>query len=124
MSPLVSQLTRKEEFHFSWLLNHTSQKRDVWGGYWRSLKMREGNEKTRTFGLQPGTAKGAVAVGAVGIGAVAVGALAVGAVAVGALAVGAVAVRALAIHRGRIDRLFIGELTVERLIIKETQGKD
>ncbi|MHB1937134.1 MAG: hypothetical protein ACYCOR_11180, partial [Acidobacteriaceae bacterium] len=56
--------------------------------------------------------------------AVAMGAAAVGAVAVGAVAVGAFAIGKLGIRQGRIEKLEIGELTLDRLIIQErtTEG--
>ena len=51
--------------------------------------------------------------------AVAMGAAAVGAMAVGAVAVGAFAIGKLGIRQGRIEKLEIGELTVDRLIIRD-----
>lgn len=51
--------------------------------------------------------------------AVAVGAAAVGAIAVGAVAVGAFAIGKLGIRHGQIDKLEIGDLTVNCLTIRE-----
>lgn len=51
--------------------------------------------------------------------AVAMGAAAVGAMAVGAVAVGAFTIGKLGIRQGRIEKLEIGELTVDRLIIRD-----
>lgn len=51
--------------------------------------------------------------------AMAIGAAAAGAIAVGAVAVGAFAIGKLGIRHGRIEKLEIGELTVERLTIRE-----
>jgi hypothetical protein len=58
--------------------------------------------------------------GALALGAAALGAFAIGAFAVGALAVGALAIRKLAVRSGHIDKLSIGELTVDRLVILDS----
>jgi hypothetical protein len=56
--------------------------------------------------------------------AIAMGAAAVGAIAVGAVAVGAFAIGKLGIRQGRIDKLEIGDLTVDRLTIRERAAND
>jgi hypothetical protein len=65
-------------------------------------------------GVRPGQATGAAAVGA----------LAVGAMALGAFAIGALAIRRLVIWSGRVEKLSIGELTVDRLIMREPEAED
>jgi hypothetical protein len=55
--------------------------------------------------------------------AAAVGAVAAGAVAIGSLAIGALVVRKFVMHRGRIAGLHVGELTVDRLIVNESNSK-
>ena len=51
--------------------------------------------------------------------AVAMGAAAVGAIAVGAVAVGAFTIGKFGMCQGRIEKLEIGELTLDRLMIRE-----
>lgn len=55
--------------------------------------------------------------------AIATGAAAVGAVAIGAVAVGAFAIGKLSLRHGRIEKLEIGELTVDRLNIRGQIGE-
>ncbi len=55
---------------------------------------------------------------------VAIGATAIGAFAMGAVAIGALAIRKLAVRSGRIERLSIGELTVDRLLIKDSVTRE
>jgi hypothetical protein len=81
-------------------------------------------EKMGNLRLIPG---GAVRRGmrpAQATGAAAVGALAVGAMALGAFAIGALAIRRLVIWSGRVEKLSIGELTVDRLIMREPAAED
>jgi hypothetical protein len=52
----------------------------------------------------------------------ALGATAIGAFAIGAVAIGALVIRKVAIRDGRIDRLSIGELTVDRLVIRDSES--
>lgn len=56
--------------------------------------------------------------------AVAMGAAAVGAIAVGAVAVGAFTIGKFGMRRGRIEKLEIGELTLDRLVIQERTSED
>ncbi len=56
--------------------------------------------------------------------AVAMGAAAVGAIAVGAVAVGAFAIGKLGSRQGRVEKLEIGELTLDRLIIQERMTEE
>jgi hypothetical protein len=59
------------------------------------------------------------------VGRAALGAVALGAIAVGSLAIGALAIGYLRIKRGYIASLRIGELDVDRLIIREhTDGSN
>jgi hypothetical protein len=60
---------------------------------------------------------------AIAAGAAVIGAVAAGAVAIGSLALGALAIRKFVAHRGRIARLHVEELTVDRLIVNETNSK-
>ena len=65
---------------------------------------------------------------AVTAGFAAVG-LAVGAAVMGAFAIGALAIRALAIRKvatsgGHVDRLSVGELTVDRLLMKDSVNRN
>ena len=60
-----------------------------------------------------------IATGAVAAGAFAVGAVAFGAVAVGAFAVGKLGVGKLRMKLGRFERLHVGELTVDRLVVRD-----
>ena len=76
-------------------------------------------EKTGNLRLMPGSAVRREVRTAQATGAVAAGALAVGALAVGALAIGALAIRRLVIWSGRVEKLSIGELTVDRLIMRD-----
>lgn len=52
------------------------------------------------------------------------GAAAVGAIAVGAVAVGAFAIGKLGSRQGRVEKLEIGELTLDRLIIQERMTEE
>jgi hypothetical protein len=56
--------------------------------------------------------------------AVAMGAAAVGAIAVGAVAVGAFTIGKFGMRRGRIEKLEIGELTLDRLVILERTSEE
>ena len=56
--------------------------------------------------------------------AVAMGAAAVGAIAVGAVAVGAFTIGKFGMRQGRIEKLQIGDLTLDRLIIREQTTDD
>jgi hypothetical protein len=56
--------------------------------------------------------------------AVAVGAAAVGAIAVGAVAVGAFVIGKLGVRQSRIEKLEIGELTLDRLVILERTSEE
>lgn len=68
---------------------------------------------------RPGTiAKAGAAAGAVAVGAAAVGAIAFGAAAIGALAVGKLAIGRLKLKLGHMDKLNVGELTVDHLIVR------
>lgn len=63
---------------------------------------------------RPVDARTALAIGPLAFGAGAVGAFAIGALAIGRLGIGNLAVR-----RGRMDNLAIGDLTVDRLRVRE-----
>ncbi len=58
----------------------------------------------------------AMAAGAVG--ALAVGALAIGALAIGALSLGALAAKRVGVEHASFDRVFIRDLVVERLTLR------
>jgi hypothetical protein len=59
--------------------------------------------------------RAATALGAVAVGAFAVAALTVGSVAIGRMAVGRLGIGGIRARHACIDRLSIGELTVERI---------
>lgn len=64
---------------------------------------------------RPATVKAGIAHGGLALGAAALSAFAIGAVAIGALAIGKVSNRS-----GRFEKLSVGELTVDRLVIKDS----
>jgi hypothetical protein len=64
----------------------------------------------------------AVAAGIAAAG-LAVGAAVMGAFAIGALAIGALATRKVATRGGHVDRLSVGELTVDRLLAKDSVNR-
>jgi hypothetical protein len=52
----------------------------------------------------------------------AVGAAVMGACAIGALAISAMAMRKVATRGGHVDKLSVGDLTVDRLLVKDSTG--
>jgi hypothetical protein len=52
----------------------------------------------------------------------AVGAAVMGACAIGALAISAMAMRKVATRGGHVDKLSVGDLTVDRLLVKDSSG--
>jgi hypothetical protein len=52
----------------------------------------------------------------------AVGAAVMGACAIGALAISAMAMRKVATRGGHVDKLSVGDLTVDRLLVKDSGG--
>lgn len=66
----------------------------------------------------PTLAKVGVAAGAAAAGALAIGAVAFGAAAIGALAVGKLAIGRLKLKLGQMEKLHVGELTVDHLIVR------
>jgi hypothetical protein len=53
----------------------------------------------------------------------AVGAAAMGAFAIGALAISALALRKVAIRSDHVEKLSVGQPTVDRLLVKDSEGK-
>jgi hypothetical protein len=54
----------------------------------------------------------------------AVGAAAMGVFAIGAMAIGALAIRKVAIRGDRVEKLSVGELTVDRLLAKDSVNRE
>ena len=63
--------------------------------------------------------KSTAAAGLAAAGAATVGAIAIGAVAIGAIAVGQFAIGKLKLKLGQFEKLHVGELTVDHLIVRD-----
>ena len=72
------------------------------------------NKLTRSVAVTAGIAAAGLAIGAA----------AMGVFAIGALAIGALAVRKIAIRGDHLEKLSVGELTVDRLLAKDSVNRE
>jgi len=72
--------------------------------------------------IQNKLSQSAAVTAGVAAAGLAVGAAVMGACAIGALAISAMAMRKVATRGGHVDKLSVGELTVHRLLVKDSGG--
>jgi hypothetical protein len=97
---------------FATLLKHFLQTRVV--AYQLEVFMDLQNKLSQSAAVTAGIAAAGLAVGAAVMGAFAIG----------ALAIAALAMRKVATRGAHVDRLNVGELTADRLLVKDSVSRD
>jgi hypothetical protein len=92
---------------------------NIWGHYFTAfyrpeVSMDIENKLSRSVAVTAGIAAAGLAIGAA----------AMGAFAIGALAIGALAVRKVALRGDRVEKLSVGQLTVDRLLVKDSVNRE
>ena len=74
--------------------------------------------------LQNKLSQSAAVTAGIAAAGLAVGAAVMGVLAIGALTIGALAMRKVATRGGHVDKLSVGELTADRLLVKDSVSRD